>query len=542
MKSTCIDVDASKDTWDYESCKGHVDQNGTSTLQKKKTVRTTKLPFFSWMAQKYKAGHTDLLRRPKIRKCMAALLLVSVISLTFICVISNLNSPLFYDYSSVSEESRQPNPNTTEAQIAHTITTLESLNSNNIRPVSNDFVALGKLAREFQRAFDIYYQLTVYDYNTLAQRNIEKELLLFEERMYPWVIRGPMHKSSLESLLKSKGRGIVMTTGSKYALVAKHAITTMQFAGCNLPIEIMYCGDEDLGESEAAMLRSLPFVRLIDLRSVLGIGTCRKGWENKPFSVLASSFREVILMDTDALFFQSPDTLFDTKGYNETGTILYRDRTLAFGTYGRGPALKTLMGELAKPFINDLLYKENRVMNGKSSEEIDSGVVVWDKLRAMPAILLTCLLNESPFGDVVYQGTYGDKESYWLAHETLRIPFSIGQGNGGAIGVLAKDGDGGDKVCGGLYHPDDFGNPLWFNGGIGSRVPAKSLEILEPKYWATESSASNIDWDVAKFPFCMRGKMGAPNNHTGTRIGMLTPSERVASDKMVELWIKLFQL
>ncbi|KAJ8328563.1 hypothetical protein QVD99_002958 [Batrachochytrium dendrobatidis] len=435
----------------------------------------------------------------------------------------------------------RPRRRITVQEMISVISKLQSVNQNQRKIHFRDLTGLGNAARIYKDAFDIYYQISVYQPNVTVKLSIEKELLKLEKKLYPWVINGPMHSSAIDALFNSSGRGIVITTGSKYALVAKHTITMLRLIKSTLPIEIMYCGADDLGTNEFKMLSMLPNVRVVDMRSVLGLKRCEKGWENKPFAVLASRFNQVILMDADALFFQPPEVLFEIPRYKETGTLLFRDRTLPFGTYGRGQNLVNMLMDIAKPFKNQLLYSENRLMRHMTSDEIDSGVVVWNKSKAMPAILLTCLLNSAPFKNHIYSNSWGDKETYWLAHEALRIPFSVASDNGGAIGQLIHS-DGADMVCGGLYHADDMDRPLWFNGGIGSRIPAKELGITQVQHWAIERTGANVKWEIATEPFCLHGKLDSPLGVNYSHIGKLTPNELNLARNMTELWVELFQL
>eukprot|EP00842_Homolaphlyctis_polyrhiza_P003808 jgi/Hompol1/4428/HPOL_007100-RA len=68
------------------------------------------------------------------------------------------------------------------------------------------------------------------------------------------------------------------------------------------------------GESHMAQVRNelskISGVKLIDMTAYK---PCldQQGRGIKPFAALASSFREVILMDADALFFQRPEVLFE---------------------------------------------------------------------------------------------------------------------------------------------------------------------------------------------------------------------------------------
>ncbi|KAI8918740.1 mannosyltransferase putative-domain-containing protein [Entophlyctis helioformis] len=348
---------------------------------------------------------------------------------------------------------------------------------------------------------------------------------------------------SVEHVRAAAGRGIVMTTGTKYATMAKFAIFALRHAGSVLPVEIVYCGESDMAADARSMFDQLANVTLVDMSSMMG-GDCSNGWQLKPFAVLASSFRQVILMDADTIFMQPPETLFDNPSFIQTGALLFRDRTLPYGTWRGGPGINEMLDEVAAPFKGDLLFNASRVVAKQSAVEIDSGVVVWDKDRAMPAILAACLMNSRPYRDSLYARSYGDKESFWLAHEALRMPFALGRGNGGSIGAYNSSTN---QVCGHLYHPDDAMRPLWLNGGLGRpRVPitlgttGKSRSststsghyVLSLTHWATEESG-NATWSSQTEPFCLKVNGGVVR-------GSLDEGELAMSQFLEETWRFMF--
>ncbi|XJO71596.1 hypothetical protein BDV3_001081 [Batrachochytrium dendrobatidis] len=445
---------------------------------------------------------------------------------------------LFFDRTLLDTK---PTWNITSIQINTLISKLENINAQGYIPEMTDIYGVGNLARDYKEAYGIYHQLLAHNYESDTVLRVEKEFFAFEARLFPWVIKGKKYRSAIDMLLNTTGRGIAITTGSKYALVAKLVVTMLHEIGSTLPIEIFYCGKDDLGTNELEMFSAFPNVKLADMQDILGIDQCSRGYENKPFAVLASSFREVIMIDADVLFFQPPEVIFESAGYKEMGAVIFRDRTLEYGTWNHGPSLKRLVEEIAHPYLSNLIYPEARVMRKKTAQEIDAGVVVWDKMRTMPAILLTCLLNSSPYKHWIYDRTLGDKETFWLSHEALHLPLYVPKDNGGSIGRLTES-RGTYAVCGKLYHQDEEGKPLWFNGGVGLRVPSKDLKMVQLTHWATESSADNVYWDLTTEPFCLIAKLDAPSGYTDPHIGSLDPAEVALTQKMSDLWKEYFQL
>jgi len=52
------------------------------------------------------------------------------------------------------------------------------------------------------------------------------------------------------------------------------------------------------------------------------------GWALRPFAILASSFRKVILTDADTIFLQDPALLLKEPGFMDKGALFWHDRIL----------------------------------------------------------------------------------------------------------------------------------------------------------------------------------------------------------------------
>jgi alpha 1,3-mannosyltransferase len=113
------------------------------------------------------------------------------------------------------------------------------------------------------------------------------------------------------------------------------------------------------------------------------------GWAAKPFAILVSSFREVIFIDADSLFFKNPEVLFDDADYKETGALFFRDRLIMPESKKR-----FLQQILPKPIAK--LAKQSRFWTGESGHMQESGVVVVsiNLLRAIGCDELTCVRTD----------------------------------------------------------------------------------------------------------------------------------------------------
>ncbi|KAJ3012946.1 hypothetical protein HKX48_005996 [Thoreauomyces humboldtii] len=373
---------------------------------------------------------------------------------------------------------------------------------------------------------------------------VDAVLSAIEANMYPFIAAKPESRfASAQSLLRSyAGRGIVMTTGNEHTRFAVNTIRMLRDLGCTLPIQIFYADDDDLHVRNRAVLGALPDVELVDLSTLLDIHAAsqngepitRLGWAMKPFAMLASRFREVILIDADLLFLQKPEVMLDYPLYKDTGVLLFRDRTLGAGS----PTLSALMEELMEGLPMSAYYhKEGRAGRWLSGHEGESGVIVFDKHRNFHSLLMACKMNSGPYQRDLYSIIHGDKETYWMAQEMLDLPYSWAPGAGGSIGYLEPHPHDRDmvKICGQLYHPDPDLQPLWANGGmVSNKRSPKGEGILEFTHWGNDMTFRNVtwDWEMEDKPFCLHLKKSA----RGEDWDSLGPRELNLIDKAVKDW------
>ncbi|KAJ8131768.1 hypothetical protein O1611_g1856 [Lasiodiplodia mahajangana] len=354
---------------------------------------------------------------------------------------------------------------------------------------------------------------------------------------------------TLHSHLKNAGRGIVLTAGDDQAKYLLTTIYTFRELGCDLPIEIMYLGDPDLGEDHRFELESLPGVTTRDISQMVDDdGWKLAGWAIKPFAMLLSSFREVIFIDADSFFFRDPAKLFDDPDYKKTGALFFRDRTIMPES-----KRKWLMQILPRPIHK--LAKESSWWMGTSGHHQESGVVVIDTWKHFVSMLLICRFNGSdrdPRGGKVgvYEMMHGDKETFWIGFLLAGdSSFAFHKGAVGSIGVIeppkkaaaitaTEDSESLDDdelptsrrkvkepsdqspleaaitpdtytMCNPqLLHVDLDGTPLWFNGWLLASkyaerskrrfAPMKSY-LREPKKKATDDEDF---WKLAEDNIC----------------------------------------
>ena len=153
----------------------------------------------------------------------------------------------------------------------------------------------------------------------------------------------------------------------------------LQRLGCKLPIEFwaLNANDwteemerlarEELGVSDCRMPREEDRQRFTDAWAE---SAGRAGWELKPYSIIESRFREVLLLDADIVPVVDPTFLFDSPQLAEHGAIFWPDPT----PIGPERAAWEIMG---------VPYRQEMTIN--------SGQLLVDKARCWQALQLAAL-------------------------------------------------------------------------------------------------------------------------------------------------------
>jgi len=353
----------------------------------------------------------------------------------------------------------------------------------------------------------------------------KKILSLLHSKLYPWLYE---KFSSPVGLLRSyKGRGIVICTGSYHYRFAKSTIDTLRnIIKTKLPIEIMYNGEADLSEKHRKDLESFEKVTCTDITQFFNNDIIFiSGWAIKPFAILASRFTEVILIDADAMYIHDPALWFEDEGYKETGALFFKDRTLYPGPHGGSEWIHQWMKDPSD------YVKNSRFYNELSSHEMESSTVVIDKSRRLLGILQTCKFNERRIRDrVVYQKVFGDKETYWMAFDMAREPFSVMPHPIVYVGEINYGEDIDDpnqkQLCGHIGHTNREGQIMFWNDHIikDKHDPKYNNKLLRFEGWFFED-LDNVQWTDTFH--CANIKDDFPLNE-------FTPEESEIINKIIE--------
>jgi ADP-heptose:LPS heptosyltransferase len=236
-------------------------------------------------------------------------------------------------------------------------------------------------------------QFNAFDHAPLLPGTARPMLDLFIQRLpaYP----GGFH-----------GRGIIICAGGvNYFTNAWVCVRMLRRMGCKLPIQIWHLGPDELDEPMRQLVA--PFgVECVDAFEVRKVHPCRlmKGWELKPYAMLHSPFKDVLLLDADNVPARNPEFLFKTPEFRRTGAVFWPDIDAS------------KMSAQAWHLCG---------LEERNEPAFESGQIVVDKQRCWRPLRLTKWFNEH--SDFWYRYMHGDKETFHLAWRKLEAPFSMPQ-------------------------------------------------------------------------------------------------------------------
>lgn len=334
------------------------------------------------------------------------------------------------------------------------------------------------------------------------KKSFKHAIETLQQTLYPWITKakgGTGAYTSFFDLTNSytQDAGIVISTGKEggFRWTVHQIIALRGVLNSTLPIEIFYAGDDDLPESYRNFLHLIESV-FPDSGSITTVDITEKfpdpdgllglpgGWAMRPFAILASSFKTVILADADTIFLQDPRKILDDVNFQESGSLFWHDRILGPASAATYKWVDELL-ETAKAKNRDKLQAEGW-FNKTTYYEMErypvsrvilmnSGVVVIDKTRNLAALLMACHLNTFQVREeITYQIFYGDKESYWFSHALTSTPYHFVPGYSGGLGQISHpieddmENPDEEQICTlQLLHVlESTGEPLWFNNAL----------------------------------------------------------------------------
>ena len=200
------------------------------------------------------------------------------------------------------------------------------------------------------------------------------------------------------------GRGIVICGGGVRMFTnAWVCIRMLRFLGCSLPIELWYFGKCELDDRMRALVRPLK-VACVDAEKKMSRDQARLAhvWALKPYALVHSRFREVLLLDADNVPVANPEPLFDSPHFRKAGAVFWPD----FGRLEPGRSAWKLFG---------LPYRDEC--------EFESGQVLVNKEACWRPLQLCLWYNQH--AQLFYDHVHGDKETFHLAFRKLNAPYAM---------------------------------------------------------------------------------------------------------------------
>jgi len=203
-----------------------------------------------------------------------------------------------------------------------------------------------------------------------------------------------------------QGRGIVICGGGiRYFTCAWVCINMLRRLGCQLPIQLWHLGKDEIDGTMQKLVAPLR-VTCVDASAIRKKAPVRflAGWELKPYALLHSPFREVLLLDADNVPVRNPEFLFDTPEYQKTGAMFWPDFH-----HANKPKKKAI-------------WRSCR-LRIPAEPEFETGQLLLDKHRHWEPLRLTLWFNEN--SDFYFRYLHGEKETFHLAFKKLRHRYSL---------------------------------------------------------------------------------------------------------------------
>ncbi len=203
---------------------------------------------------------------------------------------------------------------------------------------------------------------------------------------------------------KFRGRGILICGGgARYFVNTWVCLNALRRSGCRLPVQLWHLGRREMDPAMARLVQPLG-AECVDASRLQGLHPVRRlgGTELKPYAILFSPFREVLLLDADNVPVRDPTYLFATPQYRAAGAVFWPDLARS---------------RLAGPVWHSC------GLDVPDGPEIESGQILVDKHRCWPALRLALWFNEH--SDFYHQYTNGEKETYHLAFRKLNAPHRV---------------------------------------------------------------------------------------------------------------------
>lgn len=163
------------------------------------------------------------------------------------------------------------------------------------------------------------------------------------------------------------GRGIVMLAGGRYSDYASTGLGMLRELGSTLPVEV-WMKDEKEEKPEWCQELEGEGMACRRMSDYMDVAFMEHGYQLKINSILLSSFEQVLFLDADNVPIRKPDGIFESKGFIDTGAVLWKD----YWKHSGAPIL---------PYVLGITGEASEVLIQEEEKTVESGQLIWDKKR-----------------------------------------------------------------------------------------------------------------------------------------------------------------
>ncbi|EGC48042.1 alpha-1,2 mannosyltransferase [Histoplasma capsulatum var. duboisii H88] len=358
------------------------------------------------------------------------------------------------------------------------------------------------------------------DHVTLPEHIIvepeDKEILKTAHSRFTTLLSSP---TAPKLRYTSGTRGIVSTAGGQYLPVLVTSLHMLRETGSTLPVEIFVADKSEYDEYVCGVVLPSLNAKCVSLADILDFSPLDEGlkkYQFKIFSLLFSSFEQVLFLDADSFPIHNPGELFDSEPFLSTGLVTWPD----FWQVTYHPSF--------------FYVSSQQVPTGFRHASTESGQLLVSKKSHAQMLLLSAYYNfygPSHYYPLLSQGHpgEGDKETLVAPAMILHLPFYAVSTGPAVFGYRKPDGG----WEGGVILQT---NPIW-----DSRLPEGEVYGWGGKPNAPPESFMTCHANLPKLdPISVFGEKGLAWNSEGDPQRMWGPKhemiEKVGFDIERRLW------
>lgn len=335
----------------------------------------------------------------------------------------------------------------------------------------DDFMAKGQNGvpeatfKERVQAMRIYGSC-VFSHPTMVSRNQELTAQARQKIL-------PMMKSNvnINPNRYHQKDGIVIAVED--AMMAARAVAVVRTWQSKLPIEIVHwnpLSEEEKTAIKTASGKLKPTFR--DAKSYLADDYVDSvtPWALNWLAIIFSEFSRVIFMEADTVALMRLDSLFQSSEFENTGTLLFRDRLIPNEYFsakeqqiytGLMPTLEELVAFRMKIDQSERKLFEHSALKN----QVSGGLFMIDKRRHIVGLLIGLMMQIEP---LTSDPVVGCKELMWIAQYIAGTePVEFHEQYPGAVGSLVTDPEGSREVISThLMHMNNDLDWMWMSGGM----------------------------------------------------------------------------